>query len=82
VTPDVVTAVKEFAAGKQEYRNDDGGNIHIVVGRMSFAEGDLVENLQFFIDTVERIRPAATKGLYVKKIVISGTMTPGVEITL
>jgi large subunit ribosomal protein L1 len=82
VTPDVITAVKEFAAGKQEYRNDDGGNIHIVVGRMSFAEGDLVENLQFFIDTVERIRPAATKGLYVKKIVISGTMTPGVEITL
>ena len=82
VTPDVITAVKEFAAGKQEYRNDDGGNIHIVVGRMSFAEGDLVENLQFFIDTVERIRPAATKGLYVKKIVISGTMTPGVEIAL
>lgn len=80
VTPDVVTAVKEFAAGKQEYRNDDGGNIHIVVGRMSFAEGDLVENLQFFLETVERIRPAATKGLYVKKIVISGTMTPGVEI--
>jgi large subunit ribosomal protein L1 len=82
VTPDVVTAVKEFAAGKQEYRNDDGGNIHIVVGRMSFAEGDLVENLQFFLETVERIRPAATKGLYVKKIVISGTMTPGVEIAL
>ena len=80
VTPDVVTAVKEFAAGKQEYRNDDGGNIHIVVGRMSFAEGDLVENLQFFLETVERIRPAATKGQYVKKIVISGTMTPGVEI--
>ena len=82
VTPDVITAVKEFAAGKQEYRNDDGGNIHIVVGRMSFAEGDLVENLQFFLETVERIRPAATKGLYVKKIVISGTMTPGVEIAL
>lgn len=82
VTPDVVTAVTEFAAGKQEYRNDDGGNIHCVVGRMSFAEGDLVENLQFFIDTVEKIRPAATKGQYVKKIVISGTMTPGIQIAL
>ena len=82
VTPDVVTAVTEFAAGKQEYRNDDGGNIHCVVGRMSFAEGDLVENLQFFIDTVEKIRPAAAKGQYVKKIVISGTMTPGIQIAL
>ena len=49
---------------------------------MSFAEGDLVENLQFFIDTVEKIRPAATKGQYVKKIVISGTMTPGIQIAL
>ncbi len=82
VTPDVVTAVTEFAAGKQEYRNDDGGNIHCVVGRMSFAEGDLVENLQFFIETVEKIRPAAAKGQYVKKIVISGTMTPGIQIAL
>ena len=82
VTPDVVTAVTEFAAGKQEYRNDDGGNIHCVVGRMSFAEGDLVENLQFFIDTVERIKPAATKGQYFKKLVISGTMTPGIQIAV
>ena len=82
VTPDVVNAVSEFAAGKQEYRNDDGGNPHVVVGRMSFAEGDLAANLQHFIETVERIRPAATKGQYVKKIVISGTMTPGVQIAI
>jgi large subunit ribosomal protein L1 len=82
VTPDVVTAVSEFAAGKQEYRNDDGGNLHVVVGRMSFAEGDLAENLRHFLETVERIRPAATKGQYVKKIVISGTMTPGVQVAL
>ena len=82
VTPDIVTAVTEFAAGKQEYRNDDGGNVHVVVGRMSFAEGDLAENLQFFIDTVERIKPAATKGQYFKKLVISGTMTPGIQIAV
>ena len=67
---------------KQEYRNDDGGNLHVVVGRMSFAEGDLAANLQHFIETVERIRPAAAKGQYLKKIVISGTMTPGVQIAI
>ncbi len=82
VTPDVVTAVTEFAAGKQEYRNDDGGNLHVVVGRMSFAEADLVENLRFFHETVEKIKPSAAKGLYIKKFVISGTMTPGVQIAL
>lgn len=82
VTPDVVTAVSEFAAGKQEFRNDDGGNVHMVLGKMSFAEGDLVENLQFFMETVERIRPSATKGQYLKKVVISGSMTPGVQIAV
>ena len=80
VTPDVVTAVKEFAAGKQEYRNDDGGNIHCVIGKMSFSESDLLENLTFFMETIEKVRPAATKGVYIKKAVVSGTMTPGVEI--
>ena len=82
VTPDVKTAVAEFAAGKQEYRNDDGGNVHIVVGKMSFSDTDLLENLMFFIETVEKIKPSAAKGLYIKKFVISGTMTPGVQIAL
>ena len=82
VTRDVKTAVAEFAAGKQEYRNDDGGNVHLVVGKMSFSEADLLENLTFFIETVEKIKPAAAKGLYFKKIVVSGTMTPGVQIAL
>jgi large subunit ribosomal protein L1 len=80
VTPDVVKAVKEFAAGKQEYRNDDGGNIHCVLGKMSFAEADLLENLNFFIEMINKVRPASAKGHYIKKIVVSGTMTPGVEV--
>ena len=80
VTPDVVSAVKEFAAGKQEYRNDDGGNIHCVLGKMSFAEADLLENLNFFIEMINKVRPASAKGHYIKKIVVSGTMTPGVEV--
>ncbi len=80
VTPQVATAVKEFSAGKAEYRNDDGGNIHCVVGKMSFPDEDIVENFEHFMATIDRIRPAATKGQYIKKCVISGTITPGVEV--
>lgn len=80
VTPDIATAVKEYAAGKVEYRNDKFGNIHAPVGRMSFSESDLVANLEFFINTIEKARPSAAKGTYIKKITISGTMTPGVQI--
>ena len=82
VTPDPITAVKEFAAGKSEYRNDDGGNLHIVIGRLSFSEADLTENLEFFLNTIDKLRPAAVKGHYMKKCVISGTMTPGVEVSV
>jgi len=80
VTKDIVTAVKEYAAGKLEYRNDDGGNLHCIIGKASFPEEQLVENLQFFVDTIEKIRPAAAKGQYVKRLVVSGTMTPGIQI--
>jgi large subunit ribosomal protein L1 len=82
VTPDAETAVAEFAAGKAEYRNDDGGNIHAIIGKMSFSEENLVENLEHFMNTIDKIRPASTKGNYIKKCVISGTMTPGVEVAV
>ncbi|MBN1553851.1 MAG: 50S ribosomal protein L1 [Phycisphaerae bacterium] len=80
VTPKVADAVKEFAAGKVEYRNDDGGNLHIPVGKMSFDNDKLVENIQHFITFVRRAKPATSKGTYIKKVAISGTMTPGVEV--
>lgn len=82
VTPDVATAVKEYAAGKLEYRNDDGGNIHCIIGKMSFPDDDLVENLEFFLAHIDKIRPSATKGQYLKRCVVSGTMTPGVQVTV
>jgi large subunit ribosomal protein L1 len=82
VTPNVVEAVKEYAAGKQEYRNDDGGNVHCVIGKMSFSEADLAVNLEAFIATINRIKPASSKGQYIKKCVISGTMTPGIQIVV
>lgn len=80
VTADVATAVKEYSAGKVEYRNDKGGNIHAVVGKMSFKNADLVENLNHFIHAIEKTKPNTTKGVFIKRIVIAGAMTPGVQI--
>jgi large subunit ribosomal protein L1 len=82
VTPDIETAVAEFAAGKVEYRNDDGGNIHCIVGKMSFSDEDLIENLEFFLQLITKARPAAVKGEFVKNCVVSATMTPSVKIAL
>lgn len=80
VTPDVAAAVKEYSAGKVEYRNDKSGNVHAVIGKMSFADADLAANLEHFIKTIEKTRPSSTKGQYIKKVSISGTMTPGVQV--
>jgi large subunit ribosomal protein L1 len=82
VAPNVGEAVKDYSAGKQEYRNDDGGNVHCIIGKMSFTDEQLIDNLKHFADTIEKVRPAATKGTYVKKFVISGSMTPSIEIAV
>jgi len=82
VTPDIASAVREYSAGKQEYRNDDGGNVHGVLGRLSFPENALTENLKAFVDAIQKARPAAAKGVYVRKCVISGCMTAGVQVTV
>ncbi len=80
VTPNVADAVKEYSAGKVEYRADTGGNVHAVIGKFSFSEKDLVDNLEFFINAIEKIKPPTAKGQYIKKICISGSMTPGIHI--
>ncbi len=82
VTPDVVTAVKEYAAGKIEFRNDAGGNIHAAVGKLSFADEDLKENIVAFVDHIRRMKPSAAKGQYLKRVCISGTMTPSVAVRI
>ena len=82
VTADVITAVKEFAAGKVEFRNDSGGNIHGVVGKLSFDEGKLQENAQAFIDHIKRMKPQAMKGTYIIKICLTATMSPSVLVDL
>jgi len=80
VTANIPEAVKEYSAGKVEYRADKGGNVHAVIGKMSFPDAALAENLEFFIKTIEKARPATARGVYIKRITVSGAMTPGVQI--
>jgi large subunit ribosomal protein L1 len=80
VTPDVATAVREYKAGKVEFRNDAGGNVHAVVGRLSFAPNQLEENVVAFIEFIQSIKPSAVKGTYVRNVTIAATMSPGVQI--
>jgi len=82
VTDDVPTAVAEFTAGKIEYRNDSGGNIHAVVGKQSFDKKKLLENIEAFVGHIKKIKPAAAKGTYIKKACVSATMSPGVEVSV
>lgn len=78
VTPDVAKAVAEYKAGKVEFRNDNGGNVHAVLGRLSFSPEQLQENIQAFLNYIEALRPASIKGHYVKSISLAATMSPGV----
>jgi large subunit ribosomal protein L1 len=80
VTPEVGRAVREIKAGKLEYRVDKGGNVHLVIGKVSFDDRALLENLQAVLEEVQRARPASAKGKYLKGVTISSTMGPGVKV--
>ncbi len=80
VTPNVAQVVKEYKAGKVEFRNDNGGNVHAVVGRMSFDADKLQENVQTFIDLIIGMKPNSIKGTYLRGISICGTMSPGIRV--
>ncbi len=82
VTPEVGKTVQEYKAGKVEFRNDSSGNIHAVVGKLSFEAGKLVENIQAFVDLVQGMKPAAVKGTYLKGVHISATMSPSVRLAV
>jgi large subunit ribosomal protein L1 len=82
VTGDVTTAVAEFAAGKVEFRNDAGGNVHTVVGKQSFETEKLIGNIEAFVSHIKKMKPAAAKGTYIKKVSISATMSPGVTVSI
>lgn len=78
VTNDLQTAIKEYSAGKVEFRNDTGGNIHAVVGKQSFNKQDLVDNVNALVAHLHKVKPQTSKGAYFKKAVLKGTMTPAV----
>ena len=80
VTPDVAKAVKEFKSGKFEYRNDKTGIVHFVIGKVSFELGQLLENMQAVFDEIQKIKPQKTKGTYIKSLVLSSTMSPGIKV--
>ncbi len=82
VTADVITAIREFAAGKVEFKADTGGNVHAVVGKYSFDENKLVDNIRAFMETIKKMRPASAKGTYIKKVSLSATMSPGVMVDI
>ncbi len=80
VTTNVKQAVEESKAGRVEYRTDSYGNIHGIIGKASFTDNDLLENLDAIVKTIIRIKPSTVKGNYIKSIAISSTMSPSVRI--
>lgn len=80
VTNDLENAIREYAAGKVEFRNDAGGNVHAVVGKQSFEKQKLVDNINAMLGQLRRMKPATSKGQYFKKAILKGTMTPAVPM--
>jgi large subunit ribosomal protein L1 len=80
VTNDIAKAVGEFRAGRVEYRTDRVGNIHVPIGKASFERTALLENLRAVLDELQRVKPAAAKGKYIRSVTLSSTMGPGVPV--
>jgi large subunit ribosomal protein L1 len=81
VTTDVSSAVQEFKAGKIEFRNDKGGNVAAAVGKISFSEEQLIDNINTFLNHLRALKPATAKGTYIRTITLSATMSPGIPIS-
>lgn len=82
VTQDIVGAVKDYKAGKVEFRVDSGSNVHCVVGKLSFSDEQLVDNIQALLDYVNSLKPSSAKGVYLRSATISATMSPGVPVAI
>jgi large subunit ribosomal protein L1 len=80
VTFDIARVVREVKAGKIEFRVDKTGNVHAPIGKVSFSEGQLADNLQAFLEAIVRAKPAAAKGIYVRNVAVSSTMGPSVRL--
>jgi large subunit ribosomal protein L1 len=82
VTDDIATAVREFRAGRIEFRSDDTGNIHAALGKISFTAEDLIANAEAFVGHIVRSKPAAAKGKFIRRAALSTTMGPAVRLAL
>jgi len=82
VTTNAAKTVMELKKGKISFKNDDTGNVHAVIGKVSFENGKLAENYKTLIDTIRKAKPASAKGSYIKSISISASMTPGVKVII
>ena len=80
VTPDIATAVKNAKAGQVQFKNDKGGIVHAGIGKISFDENDLLENLKFFYSSINKSKPETVKGSFIKKVTIASTMGVGLQI--
>jgi large subunit ribosomal protein L1 len=82
VTADVGSAVREYSAGKIEFRNDSGGNVHTVIGKVSFDKAKLADNANAMIAHLRKLKPPTSKGAFFKKVVLKGSMTPAVYLNV
>ncbi|NLV54921.1 MAG: 50S ribosomal protein L1 [Acidimicrobiales bacterium] len=80
VTTDVGKAVEDFKGGKVEYRTDRYGNVHVPVGKASFTAADLLANVRAVVDELNRVKPASSKGRYLRRVGLSSTMGPGIKV--
>lgn len=80
VTPEIAKTVQEYKAGKVEFRNDKAGIVHAVVGKLSFDQQKLVDNIDALVQQIQNMRPNTLKGTYIKGISLSATMSPGIRI--
>jgi len=82
VTGNVAEAVANLKKGKVSYKNDDSGNLHVMIGKLSFEDGKLVENFQALMDSITKAKPAAAKGTFIKNVAVASSMGPGIKIAL
>ena len=80
VTPDPAKAVAELKKGKVSFKNDDTGNVHVVIGKISFDANKLLDNFNTVLETVKKVKPAKSKGVYIKNIAITSSMGPGIKV--
>ena len=82
IDANVTKMIEELKKGKETFKNDDSGNVHLAVGKVSFEEAKLIENINGFIEVIKKVKPTAVKGNYIKGISVSSSMGPGVKISI